>query len=85
MAKREDLRVSISAAELESAIGQALKAAPGCEDFIGVLVRAKRPKSDPDPNWEVRGLRFGNSPRETVNEALATVVARLQQEFRLQP
>ena len=84
MNKNTDLRVSISAAELESVIGQALKAAPGCEGFIGVFVRPKKPESDPDPNWEVRGLRFGNADRETVNEALATVVARFQQEYQLQ-
>ena len=84
MGENKDLRVSISATELESVIGQALKAAPGCEGFIGVLVRPKKPESDPDPNWEVRGLRFGNADREIVNEALATVVARLQQEFQLQ-
>lgn len=84
MTNNKDLRVSISAAELKSAIGQALKAAPGCENFIGVFVRPKKPESDPDPNWEVRGLRFGNADREAVNEALATVVGRLQQEFQLQ-
>jgi hypothetical protein len=80
----KDLRVSISAAELETVIGQSLKAALGCEGFIGVFVRHKKPESDPDPNWEVRGLRFGNADRESVNEALVMVVARLQQEYQLQ-
>jgi len=80
---RKDDRVSITAAELESAIKEAVKAAPGCEDFIGVFVRPKTPKSRPDPNWEVRGVRFGNADRKIANETLATVVARFQQEFRL--
>jgi hypothetical protein len=85
MFKRKDERVSISAAELESAIGQAVKTSPGCEDFVGVLVRLRRPKSPPEPNWEVRGLKFGNADRKSVNDAVATVVTRLQQEFQLQP
>jgi len=80
----KELRVSISAPELESVIAQALKAAPGCEGFIGVFIKPKKPESDPDSNWEVRGLKFGNANRETVQEALATVVTRLQQEFKLQ-
>jgi hypothetical protein len=84
MFKRKDERVSISAAELESAIGQAVKASPGCQDFIGVLVRFKPPQSLPSPNWEVRGLKFGNSDRKAVNDAVATVVSRLQREFQLQ-
>jgi hypothetical protein len=82
--KDKDERVSISAAELESAIGQAVRASPGCEDFIGVLVRPTRPKSPPAPNWEVLGLKFGNADRKAVNDAVATVVTRLEQEFQLQ-
>ncbi len=84
MFKDKDERVSISAADLESAIGQAVKASPGCEDFIGVLLRLKRPKSHPGPNWEVRGVKFGNADREAVNDAITTVVTRFQEEYQLQ-
>jgi hypothetical protein len=75
--------VPITAAELESAIKKAVKIAPGCKDFIGVVVQPITAKSRLDPNWEVRGVRFGNADRKTVNEYLAVVVVRLQQEFRL--
>jgi hypothetical protein len=80
---RKEDRVSIAATALELAIAKAVKAAPGCEDFIGVIVRPKTPRSRLDPNWEVRGVRFGNADRKIASELLATVLARFQQEFRL--
>jgi hypothetical protein len=83
MFKRKDERVSITAAELQIAIGQALKAAPSCEDFVGVVVRPKTSKSPTEPNWDVRGVKFGKADRMIVSDALAKVVTRLQQEFRL--
>ena len=80
----KDQRASITLAELESAIAEAVrKTAPGCEDFIGVIVHHDRPKATLDPNWAVRGVKFGKADRKTVNQALATVVEQLQQEFRL--
>src|SRR5262245_44064907 len=50
----KDNRVSIAAAELELAIADGVKATPGCEDFVGVVVQRKTPESRLDPNWEVR-------------------------------
>lgn len=79
----KQLEVPITAAELESAIKKAVKVAPGCKDFIGVVVQPITAKSRLDPNWEVRGVRFGNADRKSANEYLAVVVARLQQEFQL--
>ncbi len=83
MVWRDDAQGSISARELELAILQAVKAAPGCADFMGVVVASKKPTSDSEPNWDVQGVRFGNADRTIVSDAIATVVARLQQEFRL--
>jgi hypothetical protein len=81
---RKDHRVSKTTLELELAISEAVKsAAPGCEDFVGVIVRHTAPKSHLDPNWEVRGVKFGKADRKMVDQALATVVDRMQQEFRL--
>jgi len=78
-----DTRVSITAIELESEIAETVKSTPGCEDFVGVIVQPKTPKSRLDLNWEVRGVRFGNADRKLANEPLEKVVARLQREFRL--
>jgi 4-amino-4-deoxy-L-arabinose transferase-like glycosyltransferase len=80
---RKDRRAPISATELELKIAEAARAVPGCEGFIGVIVQPKTPKSRLDPNWEIRGVKFGNADRRITNERLATVVARLEQEFRL--
>src|SRR5579871_3981579 len=83
---RKDRQVSVKAAtaeELELAISESVKTAPGCEDFIGVFVRPKTPQSPRDPNWELRGVRYGNADRALANEQLATTVARLQQELQL--
>jgi hypothetical protein len=80
----ENDRGSIGLLELESAILQAVKVAPGCSNFVGVVVRLKNSKSPSEPNWDVRGVRFGKADRTLASGALATVVARLQQEFQLQ-
>ena len=81
---RREHRLSIAAPELESAISEAVRnTAPGCEDFVGVIVRHKPPKSNLDPNWAVHGVKFGKADRKMVNEALTAVVERMQQEFLL--
>ena len=69
--------------ELEQAILEAVKAAPGCEDFVGVIVAHEMPKSHRDPNWAIRGVKFGKADRKGANEALASVVERMQREFLL--
>ena len=74
----------MTAPELELAITDAVKtAAPGCEDFIGVIVQHTTPKSHLDPKWDVRGVKFGKADRQTADEALASVVERMRREFLL--
>jgi hypothetical protein len=81
---RKEHRASMTIPELESAISEAVKkAAPGCEAFAGVIVRRETPKSHLDPNWAIRGVRFGNADKKLANEILAAVVERMKQEFRL--
>jgi hypothetical protein len=80
----KDRRASITPAELESTIAEAVrKTAPGCEDFIGVIVHYRSPKMNLDPNWAVRGVKFGKADRKIVDGALNTVVEQMQREFRL--
>jgi len=81
---RHDNRVLIAAPKLELAITKAVKeAVPGCESFVGVVVRRTNPKSRVDANWALRGVKFGMANRDQVNEAMATIVERMQREFRL--
>jgi hypothetical protein len=81
---RKERRVSITISELELAISEEIKnAAPGCEDFVGVIVRHETPKSHLDPNWVILGVKFGKADRKMANEALATVVERMQRIFLL--
>ena len=81
---RQEHRVSITISELELAISEDIKnAAPGCEDFVGVIVRHETPKSHLDPNWVILGVKFGKADRKIANEALATVVERMQRMFLL--
>ena len=71
-------------AELELAIAEAVrKASPACEGFLSVIVEPKTSKSRLDPDWDIRGVRFGKADRKMVDEALSTVVKRMQQEIRL--
>jgi len=80
----KDRRVSMTTPQLESAISEAVKkAAPGREDFLAVIVQHKTPKSHLDPNWAIRGVRYGKAARPVANEALASVVERMQREFLL--
>lgn len=81
---RKDRRAQITPAELELTIAEAIrKNAPGCGDFIGVIVHHKKPRQYRDPNWDVRGVKFGKADRRIVDETLARIVEQLQKEFRL--
>jgi len=78
-----DTRVSKTAEELELMIREAVKAAPGCEAFVGVVIERVTPKSRLDANWEIRGIRFGGMDRQIAREALTPIVEQMQREFRL--
>jgi hypothetical protein len=79
----KDTRVAKTAEELELAITEAVKAEPGCEAFVGVMVERITPKSRLDATWEIRAVRFGGMDRQIARKALAPIVERMQQEFRL--
>jgi hypothetical protein len=79
----KDTRVAKTAEELELMIREAVKAAPGCEAFLGVIIQRTTPKSRLDSNWEIRGIRFGGMDRKIAREALTPIVERMQREFRL--
>jgi hypothetical protein len=80
----KERRDPITISELELAISEDIKnAAPGCEDFVGVIVRHETPKTHLDPNWAILGVKFGKADRKMANEALATVVERMQRVFLL--
>ncbi|NOJ43717.1 hypothetical protein [Bradyrhizobium australiense] len=77
-------QVRITAPKLELAIAEAAKrAGPSCAEFVGVVVQHVKPKSPFDPNWTLRGVKFGRSDRTAVNKALKTILERMQREFRL--
>ena len=81
---RRDQRAQVTPAELELTIAEAVrKSAPGCGSFIGVIVHHKKPKQHRDPNWGVRGVKFGKADRQIVDETLPRIVEQLQKEFRL--
>jgi hypothetical protein len=80
---RNGNRVSATIPELEMAITMAVKAAPECEAFVGVIVQKKTPKSRLDVNWQLRGAKFGNSDRKVAGEILATTIESMQREFYL--
>lgn len=81
---RRDHRAQITPTELELTIAETIrKTAPGCGSFVGVIVHHKKPKQSRDPNWGVRGVKFGKADRRIVEETLARIVKQLQKEFRL--
>jgi hypothetical protein len=81
---RKGGRVSATIPELELAIAEAVKkAAPECEEFVGVVLQHMTPRSRRGVNWQVRGVKFGKADRAVADEALATIIERMQQEFYL--
>jgi hypothetical protein len=81
---RKGGRSMIAPANLEAAITEAVrKEVPGCEGFVGVIVQQTTPKSRFDANWALRGVKFGKADREKANAAIASIVERLQREYRL--
>ncbi|MEH2526117.1 hypothetical protein V1288_004026 [Bradyrhizobium sp. AZCC 2176] len=81
---RRDRRAQITPAELELTIAEAIrKSAPGCKNFVGVIVHHKKPRQYRDPNWGIRGVKFGKADRRIVDETLARIVEQLQKEFLL--
>jgi hypothetical protein len=82
--KSTDDRSLIASETLQSAITEAVqKAEPACETFVGVVVQRITPKSRFDANWALKGVKFGRADREKANQAVTTVVERMQREFRL--
>jgi predicted signal transduction protein with EAL and GGDEF domain len=79
----KDDRVSKTTEELELTITEAVKATPGCEAFVGVIVRRTTQNSRLDANWEIRAIKFGGMDRQIAREALTPIVERMQREFRL--
>jgi hypothetical protein len=79
-----DYRVTITVPELEHTITDAVrKAAPSCEPLVGVIVQKMHPKSRYEPNWTVRGIKFGKADRNATNGALTGVLEKMQKEFRV--
>ena len=79
----KDGRVSKTPEELELTITEAVRTAPGCEAFVGVIVQRITPRSRLGATWELRGIKFGRTDREVAREALTPIVERMQREFRV--
>jgi hypothetical protein len=56
---------------------------PACGSFVDVFIELTDPKSPADPNWAIRGARFGKADREKSQAASATIVERMQSTFRV--
>jgi hypothetical protein len=80
---KSDKRSAVSCKHLESAVTDAVKSALDCEAFVGVIIQRIAPKSRTDPNWAVRGARFGKADRDKSGKVLAAVVEQMQREFSL--
>lgn len=78
-------RTRVSRSALERAITTAIKTFDeGCRDFVGVVVEQRSAKSTSEPNWQVKGLRFGKSDRGMARAALDSVLPPMQKEFTLE-
>ena len=73
----------VEARALQDRIADEVRAQPGCEAFVGVLLEKVKPNSTLDPNWDLLGIKFGKADRKTVNDVLATIILRMKSEFGL--
>src|SRR5258708_25687413 len=69
---KSDKRSVVSRKHLESAVTKVVKSVLDCEAFVGVIIQRIEPKSRTDPNWAVRGVRFGKADRDKSGKVLAT-------------
>jgi hypothetical protein len=82
--RSKDDRQAISRVDLQLAIAEAVrKFDPVCENFVDVIIQRQTPKSNSDANWNIKGVKFGQSDRAKSNQAIETIVARMQREFVL--
>ena len=59
------------------------KKCAGMRQLYRMIVHHKKPKQNRDPNWGVRGVKFGKADRRIVEENFTRIVEQLQKEFRL--
>jgi hypothetical protein len=84
MSRSVDERQPISRKDLQLSITEAIrKFDPDCEAFIDVIIEHSEPKLRLDPNWTIKGVRYGRCDREKAAQAMAAITARMQSEFRL--
>jgi hypothetical protein len=75
-------RTPIARADLEQAIAEVVRASsPDCQSFVGVILQVMSPASPEDPNWMVKGVRYGKADRALCDTALSHSVAEKQNEF----
>jgi hypothetical protein len=76
-------RQSVTVRALEARIAEAVRAIPGCEAFVGVVITRIVSKSSHETNWYLRGIKFGKSNRDIASQGLVEIVARAQSEFEV--
>jgi hypothetical protein len=77
-------REQIKCETLEVAIATAVQRSdPRCESFIGVVIERRAPQSRNEPNWAIKGIRFGKAERANCNTALSVIIDRLKREFEI--
>jgi hypothetical protein len=81
LTKKGPSRNPITREQLQSAITDAVrKSDPDCEPFVGVVI-ARAAQLGVASNWTIRGVKFGKADREKSNQALKSIVERMQLEF----
>jgi len=69
--------------DLEAVITTVVRRAEGCEQFVGVVAERVERESTEDPNWAIKGIKFGRADRNKASAALAIAVERMQRMYIL--
>jgi hypothetical protein len=77
-------RKSITQAELETALAEAVRAHDAqCEGLVGIIVERVSPTSPAGSNWFVKGVKYGKAQRDRCDLALSICVEKMQREFEV--
>jgi len=74
----------VTRASLEQSLAEAVRAShPEFETFVGVIVERIVPARSEDPNWAIKGVKYGKTDRHRSGIILLHCVELAQLEFNV--
>ncbi len=82
--EQQPARNIVTRASLEQSLAEAVRAShPEFETFVGVIVERIVPARSEDPNWAIKGVKYGKTDRHRSGIILLHCVELAQLEFNV--